>query len=301
MSNRVSSPQVYYNNKSATVEALATALQQGILSLFLGAGTSASFGLRTWRGLVEDCLAAANRSPLDSNVTYTGVDLAKRMNAFDVTCTQKGLKPLDVIHDILYETRDPFTMDAMFSNRLLASLAAMMMGSRFGCVRQVVTTNYDNVLERYLAFHGFRTVSITDSHQTVTDADNFIFHPHGYLPYKQNRSFSKSIVLSNESYNIFQNDGQWKTLIMRMMCSTMPLMVGASGNDQMTDFYLDIIQHEQRLDRDTLGFICVGSKEVVGAEAIEQFLTKRMVPIHFNNWSEMPEFLFDICRRARNV
>lgn len=303
MSNRFAplNPQIYYENQGSGIDALALCLQGGALSLFLGAGVSADFKLCDWKTLTDRCLKDVGREGLDPSRQYTGADLARKLDNFVMACEQSQRSYRQIVHDQLYGTGDPFTIERMFGSRLLASLAALLMGSRFGCVRQVVTTNYDNVLERYLNFHGFKTQAVVSPHQTLEDADSVLYHPHGYLPYKQTAQFSESLVLSNTSYNLFLADDGWKHVVMRMMCTSVPLIIGSSGNDPIIDYYLDVIRHNEHLDRNTLGFICVGPSSGVERDTIDRLLARKLVPIHFESWDRLPEVLFTVCRKARGI
>ncbi len=301
-------PSVYRDDIDQSRIALAAALRDGALSLFLGAGVSQSFGLPGWDVLVNDCRASAGEpllsAPSDGRV-FSGSELAIAMDPVQDAFRSKGDPRgfLKLVHDNLYkEVRDDESI--MYSKPLLSAISALMMGSSFGRVRQAYTTNYDNYLERYLTHHGFRVRSVVDPFGTLSEYDAVVYHPHGYLPQGDLDHFSKDIVFSNTSYNLLTT-GPWPQLLIRTLCSTVPLFIGASARDQMSRFYFDQILSgtQAMLDRPVLGFVCllIGPDSAADRENDQLLINRKLIPMRFSNIESIPKFLFNVCRTARGI
>ena len=303
-------PTSIAQNPQSFITLIQQRLTEGNLSLFLGAGLSKPFGLPTWGELVNKLLIAKQMAPLDlsRNPPVRAItDAAARVEReFGGNISDF----LQLVHDSLYP---PFTPDSdyreMFGQESLAAVASLLMGSKFGRASQVYTTNYDDCLERYLAFHGFRAQSILRPNATHVDSDITIYHPHGYLPRGKRDFFSDHLVLSTTSYHLYQGEGYhgpWPSLVFQSLKSTFPLFIGSSGDDPIFEFYfVNLVppMGPAQIDRSILGGIILKDNTANASEKeqlIQKFTDRRVVPFFIRDYQELPKVLFAILR-VRNA
>lgn len=123
---------------------LSDELKASRLALILGAGLSVPFKMPSWDALVDSCCAAAAVKigvPRPDNR-----DLAEEVR---VACKSYA-DYLDLVRKQLYAGRS-VSMDALTANRTLSAIAALAMSSVRGNVGNVITYNFDDLLELYLS------------------------------------------------------------------------------------------------------------------------------------------------------
>src|SRR5579871_1192278 len=133
------------------VQFLADRLSDGTLVLFLGAGVSSGARLPEWRALVESMRTDVGLS--NDNLTSSADSLERAADEIRrkfYRDDEPGFAEL--VRKCLY--RGISLDDSILDDRLLIALGALLMGSRRGSVRRIVTFNFDSVLESYIWLNG---------------------------------------------------------------------------------------------------------------------------------------------------
>ncbi|MFZ2526225.1 MAG: hypothetical protein WAX14_01030, partial [Rhodococcus sp. (in: high G+C Gram-positive bacteria)] len=208
--SKVSAAIADVKRESAAAE-LAGYLRKGELALLLGAGVSRGLELPNWQRLVEVCEEECSISPDAS------LDLMKRMDV--VRRSRKEFGDFHaVVHAALYRDLgggDAYP-DTMLQNRMLIALGALVMSSVRGSVTDVLTLNFDDVLDWYLHLHGFKTQVVTDLPTLVSaSVDVRLLHLHGFLPLSPRFDESDWLVLTYDDLTkrLSPGGGPWTTTI----------------------------------------------------------------------------------------
>jgi hypothetical protein len=291
--------ETYVSDHEMASQCLAGQLQRGTLGLFLGSGVSHDMGVPFWWELVRDCRNACRceGKPIDEKTSSEDLRLAMDVvqKAFDSTDDY-----LKLMREQLYKgfsgERD------LLKHDLLISLGALIMKSRRGSCTDVVTLNFDDVLERYLRLRGFLPETIQWLPKLRGYSDVEISHPHGFVPSSPALGApSNFLVFSECSYEErFAEHGPWWNLTLDMLLRKLMLFVGLSVRDPLVRTVLRKVQAElgKAGDPRPTGFWLLGPSDP--EPEAERILTNRnIVPIRRDDYqNEYPRFLLDICCRA---
>jgi hypothetical protein len=279
--------------ESAAAE-LAGYLRKGQLALLLGAGVSQGLGLPNWARLVELCEEACSITP------DLSLDLMKRMDVVRRSRKKSG-DFNELVHKALYSSMGGTQSypDSLLQNRMLIALGALVMSSVRGSVTDVLTLNFDDVLDWYLHLHGFKTQVVTDLPTLVSaSVDVRILHLHGFLPLSPRFEASEWLVLTYDDLakRLSPSGGAWQTAISAMLQGKILVSVGTSMNDMDIDVQ---IRHAHELvdGKRPTGYILNREISEDQAEAMEEW---GLVPVSFENYEDVPEFLLNVCQRAAN-
>jgi len=186
----------------------------------------------------------------------------------------------------------------ILGNRMLLAIGALVMTSSRGSVSQVMTFNFDDLLEWYLHLHGFTTQIVTDFPALIRgDADVTIYHPHGFMPLLSEVYERTSwLVLSHRELvdRISDESSKWSPLIEMMFLSKRFLAVGTSMND--LDVEMLLARARRQLPDEPLGFL-VAPQSADGARE-RRLMEAGVVPISVESIDAIPDFLLSVCRRA---
>lgn len=277
---------------------LARLLSRGELVLFLGAGVSSASSFPNWQRLVERCEtelglpSPANRSTTDLMDAMEEV-LDKSGDAVSFReLVRRNLYPSDMLATKTYP-------DSVLQQELLIALGALVMPSARGSIRDVITLNFDDLLEWYLHLHGFTTQSVPEFPVYLrSDQDVLVYHPHGFLPLAGDAT--EWLVFTHQEFisRIAKTDGRpWRELMVNMFMTKRVLAVGTSMNDLDMSVYAEAA-HDGKSDRVPAGFVVdVGFQDTQR----RKLLNARMVPIELDDYADIPRFLLGICREAAKL
>jgi len=282
------------------IEVLANYLNRGELSLFIGAGMSKGFSLPGWLGLVNDLRAELNLDPLDEKSNSEQIQLGA--DEVLAACKDGENELIQLIEKHLYSTlKDVDTID-IFNNRALLALSALMIGSKRGRVRQVITLNYDNMLEWFLRSFGFVVKSIYELPSLEGSEDVVIYHPHGFIPHPSSGGKSSDFVilgLQSAHARIGQPGDPWVGKIQSIIESSVCLFIGMSPNT-LSDAALSPIwiNSFNKMTGRPLGVWLV-LEDLLPAKVVE-FKGKGIVPLRMATKEDIPPFLLKICQESMN-
>lgn len=285
---------IYEQDRSKAVEHMAQCLHDGTLALLIGAGASAGLGLPTWKELVEDCAKACS-IPYDANDLSTNAGIVSLTSRIEREC-KDARTFIEKVHATLYRNSRSAQRDFLRQELLLA-LGSMVMKSRRGSIRDVITFNFDDVLERYMRIHGFSVQVVYNIPTLIRDDDVTVYHPHGFVPLERGVSQSSDfLIFSKNSFDERLGDALngWTQLTIDTLTRKVGLFVGLSVEGPNFGPAMQQVKNRIKDTRPT-GFWFVRDSE---AERIEQLRDWRAVPIVVKEYQEIPEILFAICQSA---
>lgn len=186
------------------------------LSLFLGAGISASCGLPDWKTLL-DCLK--------SKLIQEGYFISDSDDVAD--CARKAFK----------EKFNSVVADCIYSNgvNLSASIKAIAQSG----INKIACFNFDDLLEEVLATECIEhRITLNGERFNLNKRGVTVFHPHGFLGrYDTDKEYTESeIVLSQSDYNSLYKDHYCLTNIIQLsfLINSSVLFIGMSLTDPNT-------------------------------------------------------------------
>jgi len=208
------------------------------------------FGLPRWEELVDRLYSRLGQPrPKDTTAQDAVEYLRSRVLSDDLDRFK------NTVHEVLYESYER-DLVSLRKCETLAAIGAFVMGSRRGSVSEVLTFNFDDVLETYLEYHGFVTNPIHDPTDWVYPGDVSIYHPHGYLPQDRTKGDSADLVFDQRSYSRVLGDANNPfsqlalTLLRRRTC----IFVGLSGADDNLDTLICRVQSDHPSRRESTPF-----------------------------------------------
>jgi len=281
---------------------LSDHLYDGNLALALGAGVSKFLGFPLWWELVKEIESEYTGSSSVNGSTSNEelkdiIDNIER----DIDDSEKFNK---LVKDKLYKNANYIDDYTVIENRLLIALGALIMGSKRGSIKEVITYNYDDVLEWYLGLHGFDVRVIYDPRSLTTNSDAILYHPHGFIPL-QNGVSSPKLIFSETSYinrerEVSDDDKLWQKILDVLFLEKVFIFIGLSGKDPAINHrLLDIYENQLHYKRAVGYWFYINETELESKE-INKILKRGIVPIHVRNSNDIPRYLLDICMQSIN-
>lgn len=195
------------------------------ITLFLGAGVSASAGVPAWNTLLEELCIRKGISKFDADVNSivkgrVVIDKYKEQN--------KALELTDFYNDmrsVLYQN--------VRESKLIKSIANW---AHKGNVEAIITYNYDNLIEEEINKEQNKCQSIFDKTRT---SQMPVYHVHGYIAKEEGQS---PIVLGEQEYHdIYAESYNWGSVEqLHALCRTSCFFIGLSMSDPNLRRLLDI-------------------------------------------------------------
>ena len=285
------------SQENATVF-LADCLKEGTLVLFLGAGVSSGANLPRWRTLVE---RMRDEVKLPNGGLNDSADSLQQA-AEEVRLTfrrDEDAAFAKLVHTCLYRG---VQLENLFPDKLLISLGALMMGSRRGSAKRVVSFNFDSILEWYLSLCGFVPSVIIKPPVEEGAEDVRVYHPHWFLPHPGLQlDGSDFVILDRRSVDlrIGQPGNPWQELLRHVFSTGTALFIGlsvSSFRDRAIGPLLSVTGTVLEDTRPT-GFWILPEDEVYDASVDQEMLARNVVPLHLKK-EEISKFLLGICQHA---
>ena len=206
-------------------------------TFFFGAGLGADVNMPKWNELLGDLMNKAQASS-HSAIGYADYD------AIDNSCNHSALIIGRYIENGFASMKDFKTQmhDSLYKNSPKPDsdlYKEIVKAISSGKVQQVITFNYDDLVETALIAEGISVHSIFDrSHYSGTDFP--IYHVHGMIP--QTREIESTPVLSEKEYHtLYKESFHWSNVIqLQALSSTTCYFIGLSMNDPNLRRLLDI-------------------------------------------------------------
>lgn len=288
----------YEHKREDLVALLAGALKEGSLALLLGAGCSTGMALPGWHQIVN---ALSSKLPSKSKTSFTSHTPAEKLFATMET-VRSALGDTEYLAKV---RRELYKNHQNGINKeptpLLRALGAAMISSKRGSVRDVITLNFDCILEWYLGFHGMVAQVISRWPRLLFAADVQIYHPHGYLPISDEFGEKSEMIVfdSQEVDRNLRSDTAWQQVFKQLLTSRVILAVGLSGRDYLLrSLIYQAAKTVYDAEKRPLGcWLCTASV----VEDTRSQLRKRGFVIHsLDSVDEAADLIYEVCQRARD-
>ncbi len=286
-----------FADRDQLTDYLAHQLVHGRMALVLGAGISKPFGLPEWDELILQLFATQGETP--------PTDTAKRQAQFFRLKFFKGNVAgfLDELHKVLYANANP-DFASLRVKSTLAAIGSLVMASRRGNASDVITFNFDDLLEIYLQYHGFVTASVFRPFHWSQSADVTVYHPHGLLPVDPTQERSDDVVFDQTSFSaiVGKDSDPWRQTALTILRRKTCLFLGLSGRDDNLDSMMNECkeQHASRDENTAYWGITFSTQDNQVARTIWQdrgvFYQQIADYDH-----DLPGFLFSICQKAAKI
>ena len=208
------------------------ALKNNKVSVFLGAGISASAGVATWDYLLEQLCIKKGIAKIDS----------------DIDCVIKGRYIVEEYKNSHKEIPDDFykdIRDILYANtkssKLISSIAHLITQ---GNIESIISYNYDNLVEREVIQMGRSCSPIYNTVRPVEQNSLYIYHVHGYVSHKDGEEggeYSPIVLGEQEYHKIFQESYNWGNVEqLHALCRSTCLFIGLSMKDPNLRRLIDI-------------------------------------------------------------
>lgn len=229
MNNKISlfSQPEYFIDPTNRIKIAASFLQKGSLRLILGAGVSCAFDLPNWEKLVQAIEDNLNISPNpDTSLTDRSSHIIRNHLDSDRPKFSKQVKKA------LYDNYNHH-MEHLTANPLLVAISALSMSGLKGGTSEIITFNFDDILETYLKNHGFRVKSTAQLPRLSETNDVEVYHPHGLLSCTTSEKDSEEIIFTESDFDAITGDRNtmWFQKMTDIMRSNFCLFIGLSGDD----------------------------------------------------------------------
>jgi len=285
----------YMSNHNDAARAVADRLHEGTLTMLLGAGVSKGMNLPSWWELVKSCCEAVGVDGTTVNESTSNERLRALAEKIENEAGDFATYR-DKVRQALY--RNAKEDCCLLDQKLLIVIGAMLMDSRRGNVRELVTFNFDDMLERYLSLHGFIYQTTTELPVLQHDVDVTIHHPHGFLLSSPHVTAEDSDFLVFSQYSYDERIGQdnlWKTLTRDLLLRKVGLFVGLSCHDPVLGPLLVDLKKTTNGDR-VLGYWLLGPGD--DDESLAFLTARNVVPIKLDSYEDYHLFLLTICQYA---
>jgi hypothetical protein len=282
-----------WNNANKIKNLLAKRLSQRRLSVFLGAGVSTAFNLPQWGELLDRLYTIAGETrPAAKDNTRDAERLAGKPE-------YRG-DPLKFAADVRTALYSSFSVDQLKSaeNAMLSALGALVMSSVRGAAMNVVTFNYDDLLETYLRWRGFVVDSVANLPAWNGSSDVTVLHPHGWLPLDAKARLTSGIVLTQKDYDRIVGDAKnfWRQRQTDIMRSTTPVFLGLSGSDpNLTSMLTEVQNDHPSKGTDHYWGVRLTAKGDTNSSTWEE---RGIRSFECADFDHIPSLLMEVCRQA---
>lgn len=291
---------IYNNSIDQTYNLLSKFLNGGHLGLFLGAGASKAIRLPDWNEFVIS-ICTKELSPFDSTKSYTNADLKELISRVKDKYDEDEDEYLKIVKTHLYN-KVKFNFK-LAKKDLLIALSSLMVGSQRGTIKNVVSLNFDSVLEWYLSILGLSVNVITKTQLLQTAADVNITHIHGFLPYDASYGENTTIIFSSQDFEnrLVSDYDYWKDYYIEFFRRHIFLSIGVSAASLLQDVRpylhnLDEWYHHQGIKRLQPYGIAFLSKDTDDAQRDK--LAKMGIISHRFKHTGVPEAVFKVVQKA---
>ena len=217
----------YLDNVDANIqERIKGVLKRDKISIFLGAGVSASAGVVTWNSLLEQLCIKKGLPKIDS----------------DIESVIKGRYIIDAYKKNPNEIPDDFYIDMrnilyanIHTSKLINSIARLIEISN---IESIISYNYDDLVEQKVN-EKKPCYPVFDKSRPIDGNSLHVYHVHGFIP--QNGDWSPIVLGEKEYHQIYQESYNWGNVEqLHALCRSACLFIGLSMTDPNLRRLIDI-------------------------------------------------------------
>jgi hypothetical protein len=201
----------------------------------VGSGTSRSVDLPVWKTLVS---RLADRAGIAQDSTDDNTSFAERIRN-KIEAKSPGSWPREV-YNALYKDASLTQVDLLKGRSLQAAVALIMCLAKHPGGTDVISFNFDDVLERALRMFGGEVSSVAVPDGWYEPASIRVWHPHGLLPFKRPNAPEGRLVLDRFSFATAGStqEGLWSSTLLALLRRRYAFLIGLSGDDDNLDRFL---------------------------------------------------------------
>ena len=252
----------------------------GKVTLFLGAGVSASANLPSWKELLKRLIAELNKK--GKRIDFSKV--SKDADNSNLIVGRALREAFGSTHSFEQAVRDALYQTPSSPKALVNTLSDIIY--RKDNIEKVITYNFDDVLEQAMIKD---YCSITEENRI--DPGLFpIYHVHGFLPESPLENPSK-IVFSEEAYHdVYKLAYHWSNLEqLHSLANTSCFFIGLSMKDPNVRRLLDIASER---DKDVYHYAFLRRPEFIDPDVFERLLMELHVKvIWYRKFDQLPGLL----------
>lgn len=195
------------------------------VSIFMGAGVSASAGVVTWDYLLEQLCVKKEINKIDSDID----SVIKGRYIID------EYKKKEKIPDEFYYDMRGILYANTHSSKLIESIANLINTCR---IESIISYNYDDLVEQEVNKTN-RCYPVYAKTRPVEGNNFYIYHVHGFIP--KNGIWSDIVLGEREYHKIYQEAYNWGNVEqLHALCRSSCLFIGLSMTDPNLRRLIDI-------------------------------------------------------------
>jgi hypothetical protein len=293
-----------WSDSKNVIELLARKAVNNQLILVLGAGASTGSGLPAWKELVEAAHGFAGKPfPEGEDPTLAAENLCLELpggNEEFASLVGKALYTKKSEETGAYEPLDESTL---LDNALLAAISALVMLSCRRGHGTVITFNFDDLLETYLAERGIFAYPHIAQPSWFRNEDVSVLHPHGFSSRRPD-VFPSSKAITFTALDFDEQTGQasnpWRVKLVSLLQSNTPLFIGLSGDDQNLRSVMATLKstHVSLNSGHAYWGVRICSK---GDKKAKLWSNRGVWCEEVDDYGSIPKFLMAICKRSAEL
>lgn len=238
------------SDRELRIRKLHNEVQKGQNSLFVGAGLSCSLGVPNWRQLLKKLHDQIRRT--DKN--YPQYKSIKNDSNGSCLITARFLSEASEKNKLalISEIRKQLYKKPIKKSELMDAIIELLKMNRIG---EVITYNYDTLLEQRMTKEKIKTSSVDGKNRRVKNAIP-VMHVHGVIDPKDN-TFDSNVVLGEDEYHrLYRDSYHWANVSqLYALTHTTCIFVGLSMTDPSLRRLLDIAFQQGSQDVEHYAFL----------------------------------------------
>ena len=217
-------------------EKAKNALKNNKISLFLGAGVSASAGVVAWDSLLEQLCIKKGVGKIDGDIN----SVVKGRYIIDEYIDEKRQKDKnskkdEVIPDEFYQDMRSILYASTRDSLLIKSLAKLIKKCK---IESIISYNYDDLVEQEVKKIN-PCYSVYSKARPIDDDSYPIYHVHGFIP--KDGDWSEIVLGEKEYHKIYQESYNWGNVEqLHALCRSTCFFIGLSMTDPNLRRLIDI-------------------------------------------------------------
>lgn len=270
----------YQKEKEASVLfKVKEAIKNNKISIFIGAGVSASAGVATWNYLLEKLCVKRKLAKIDNDIdsVIKGRYIIEEYKHGQKDIPEEFYKD---IRDILYANIKP--------SKLIESIASLIINSD---IESIISYNYDNLVEREVEKKDKLCYPVYDKSRPRGKEFLSVYHVHGYV--SQEDEYSPIVLGEQEYHKIFQESYNWGNVEqLHALCRSTCLFIGLSMNDPNLRRLIDISVADSEVEPVHYAFLRKIEYDVPFMEKVMRGFGINCV--WYENYEDLPDILDSI-------